>query len=256
VSTQQVDGKQSRKDAFRFYWNRHNDPELDLAFDEVLLTDAAAGYGGLHFYSWAMPTVILGHNQPSGDVNPEIVERLRLRVVRRGSGGTGIIHDRDIGVSLALPLSHPKAIGIRSLYRSFASGIARGLWALGIPGETVPYEDGQTLPHSPVCFLTHGNDSVLLRGKKIFGSAQIRRAGAVLIHGTLLRELDVDLYKAVFRTSQQEISTLVAGVGILTGNRTPAVSALAKSLADAFGFVLARPELAEAEADQTGHPPR
>lgn len=251
MSAQDEINTHARKNTLRFYWNRHHDPELDLAFDEVLLTDAAAGYAGLHIYSWDVPTVVLGYNQSLDDVNPEIVEGLNLRVVRRASGGTGIIHNRDIGVSLALPLSHPLASGIRPLYRSFANGISQGLWALGVPGETVPYEYEQTSPRSAVCFLTHGNDSVLLHGKKIFGSAQIRRANAVLIHGTLLLGLDADLYGAMFRAPQQDITTLVAGVEPLTGNRKPVVGVLAKSLANAFGLPLARPESTQSDGVQS-----
>jgi lipoate-protein ligase A len=242
VSAQNTANAQRKNSSLRFHWNRHHDPELDLAFDEVLLTNAAAGHAGLHVYSWEMPTAVLGYNQSLDDVNPRVVDALDLRVVRRASGGTGIIHDRDIGVSLALPLSHPKASGIRQLYRSFGVGISRGLWALGVPGETVPYENEQTSPHSAICFLTHGNDSVLLHGKKVFGSAQIRRSRAVLIHGTLLLEPDLDLYEAVFRVPRQEIAALVTGARALTGNRTPVVGVLATSIADVFGFTLATPE--------------
>jgi lipoate-protein ligase A len=102
--------------------------------------------------------------------------------------------------------------GIRKLYHALGGAIADALQTLGYP--VVPLQGDAGGPDSPVCFEQHGHDGLYLEGRRVFGSAQVRRQRAVMIHGTLLLEFDADLYSSVFGSDparlRQRITSLAA----------------------------------------------
>ncbi|HHQ47954.1 MAG TPA: lipoate--protein ligase family protein, partial [Acidobacteria bacterium] len=107
------------------------DPFRVLAAEESLLEAAASGEVILLLASWPGPSVILGHGQPEGDVDLELCRREGIPVLRRITGGTGVVHDRDLAVSLALPAGHPWAGTITGLYGRFLEVLVAVLGKLG-----------------------------------------------------------------------------------------------------------------------------
>jgi len=121
------------------------------------------------------------------------------------SGGGAILHDREVTYCLTLPRSHPFARDTGQLYRAVHEVFLRVLsrWA---PIEQSPWRLArceQPSPQQPssepfLCFARRSSGDILLRpaGKtetsvdyhdyKIVGSAQRRRRGAVMQHGSLL----------------------------------------------------------------------
>jgi len=161
--------------------------EENMAIDERLLERAIdEDQISFRFYRWREATLSLGHFQAKqgGPVAECFAD---LPVVTRLSGGGAILHDRELTYSLAIPAAHPLAKTPTSLYAIVHSAFIEALAEQGIEvsmrGEELAAQNGEFL-----CFLRGDRHDVLCNGQKVLGSAQRRRKGAVLQHGSLILE--------------------------------------------------------------------
>ena len=155
-----------------------------MAVDAALLDSAVAGAGAtVRIYRWREPTVSLGYFQ-----SPDALEGTpfaKLPRVRRLSGGGAILHDDEITYSCALPAGHPLAAVPSQLYRRVAHAVSDLLTSLGASAN--PRGTPQAPASEPfLCFGRGDPNDVVSHGRKIMGSEQRRRRGAVLQHGALL----------------------------------------------------------------------
>ena len=156
-----------------------------MAVDQWMLEQVVAGGRPmLRWYRWSEPTVSLGHFQAS--LPPEVAERFQgLAVVRRLSGGGAILHHHELTYAVALPAGHPWADEPRQLYDRVHAAIVDVLQRHELPvtprGEAQPGLGGAFL-----CFSRGDSFDLVWQGHKVLGSAQRRRKGAVLQHGSLL----------------------------------------------------------------------
>lgn len=158
-----------------------------MAVDEVLLESAAEqGQATLRFYQWSEPTLSLGYFQAYGERRGHISSR-DCDVVRRQTGGGAIMHDREWTYSLALPVAHPLAADATFLYHAVHEALCATMaqWDVSLAvrdaSEALPADRQPFL-----CFLRKTEGDVLCEGVKVGGSAQRRRRGAILQHGSLI----------------------------------------------------------------------
>jgi lipoate-protein ligase A len=165
------------------YWN--------MALDEAILTHAIKGKSPntIRFYKWKPSTVSIGRNQSlSGEVNMEVLDRLKYNVVRRITGGGAVFHDsiREITYSIVCPikvLKECKAYTVLEQFELIENGIVNGLINYGLEPE-------KGIIHCPAIFL---------EGKKFSGNAQIRKRNYILQHGTILLEINPELMYSVLK---------------------------------------------------------
>jgi lipoate-protein ligase A len=181
----------------------------DLAREACLLDRAAEGRVSMLLTCWQGPVVVLGYAQKPDGVNLEWCRAHGLTVLRRLTGGTGVIHRGDLGVGLFLPESHGWAKGIVGLYERFLDVIAPALGSLGSDVSRLSKPARTSRVRSPICFLDQLSDTLTVDGRKAVGCAQTRRRGAVLIHAAILLGLDVELYARVFEVG---IDAVRAGI--------------------------------------------
>lgn len=217
----------------RWHHPEGTDPALSLATEESLL-DAGLG-PWLLTWSWADPVLILGFGQDLGGVDLEYCRREGLAVLRRCSGGTGVIHRGDLSASLLLPPGHPWSSGIRGLYDRFAAGFTCVLEEAGVPSKRPTAPALGTVRRSPICFEDHLAETLLVGGRKVLGCAQARRASGALVHGTLLLSENSSLYNGVFHVSRERVRAALGPVP--GGPHDPAAMArrLARALSEALG---------------------
>jgi lipoate-protein ligase A len=133
--------------------------------------------------------------QPLDDVDLEACARDGVDVVRRPSGGRAVLHDQEVTYSVVCRSTDP-AFGGRVLESCsrIHEAVAAGLSLLGV--RTTPRgmpadlrrdaREGATVAD---CFARPAAHELLDdRGRKLVGSAQARRAGALLQHGSVLLE--------------------------------------------------------------------
>lgn len=158
-----------------------------MAVDEVLLETAAGGGGpSLRFYGWSEPTLSLGYFQRFEDARRHPPSRDCPRV-RRQTGGGAILHDHELTYSLALPETHRLAVRATQLYEAVHEALRRALDDFGIAAALRADDDeGRTGGEPFLCFQRRTRYDVLVGTTKVCGSAQRRRRGAILQHGSLL----------------------------------------------------------------------
>jgi lipoate---protein ligase len=160
------------------------DPALSTAVDEAILTCRSKGLveNTLSFYSRDHPTVSLGYFEKAEEcIDLELCRDLGIEVVRRLSGGSAIFTDQmqivySLTVEAGLVPENPKGS-----YPLICGGVVEGLKSLGIDAKHRPLND------------------VVVNERKISGSAQTRKNGAVLQHGTVIVDSDLETMMRVLR---------------------------------------------------------
>ena len=169
-----------------------HDAYLNMALDEAISEGLRAGSSPptIRFYNWEPSAVSIGYFQGIRDeVNLEVCREHGVDCIRRWTGGGAVYHDfeGEITYSVIAPAGiFPKNI-IES-YGLICGWLVKGLESLGIEAEFRPVND------------------ILVKGKKISGSAQTRRGGIFLQHGTLLYGLDLKTMFSVLNVSKQKIT--------------------------------------------------
>lgn len=158
-------------------WNMAVDAAL---LDESLNRDAIF----LRMYRWSEATVSLGHFQDQAEQqrDPRLAS---LPAVRRLSGGGAILHHHEQTYSCCLPPSHPLAQQPYQLYERIHAAFVEWLATWGI--EVAPRgRDSKRTDEPFLCFQREAAPDLVVCGHKVLGSAQRRRRGAVMQHGSLL----------------------------------------------------------------------
>jgi lipoate-protein ligase A len=171
--------------------------EANMARDLGLLGACAHGAirGAIRLYGFAPACLSLGRMQPLDDVDLEACARDGVDVVRRPSGGRAVLHDQEVTYSVVSRSTDPVFGGrvLESCSR-IHEAVAAGLDVLGV--RTIPRAMPANLRRDALegaavadCFARPAAHELLDdRGRKLVGSAQARRAGALLQHGSVLLE--------------------------------------------------------------------
>src|SRR5207237_3798 len=112
------------------------------------------------------------------------------------SGGTAVLHDGGhLGYSLALPPGHPLAPSdVLEAYRRVNQLVTRALRGLGAAAEPLSVGAARgTAPDPllrPACYGSLAPHEIVVGGRKLVGSAQVRRRGVVLHEGGVLLRFD------------------------------------------------------------------
>jgi lipoyl(octanoyl) transferase len=226
----------------------------NMAVDEMLLDGVAGGatLPTLRFYQWSPPCLSLGYFQPFEVVDVEGCRAQGVDVVRRPTGGRAILHDREVTYSIALPASLLGPDGaVLPSYHRLSLALQNGLRRLGVPATLAPESAARgSAEHGPACFDRPSAHEILLRGRKLVGSAQMRRAGAILQHGSILIEPRIKKLSACLRlaASAKGIEDGVAGlaeVGVTDPARVAAE--IGQAFEAAFGVSLINDSLGRDE---------
>jgi len=161
----------------------------NMAVDEAILEAATHRevLPTLRLYAWNPPCLSLGYAQPISDVDESRLEKFDWDLVRRPTGGRAILHTDELTYSVCGPEDEPVLAGdILSSYKRLSSAILAAIEQIGISVQALPQKkNANSKSPEPVCFEVPSNYEITADGKKLVGSAQARRQGGVLQHGTL-----------------------------------------------------------------------
>lgn len=196
-------------ETWRLIRSGHLTGARNMAIDEAMIESVAAGGPPtLRLYGWEPAAVSLGYFQDFGSEVDELAcNSLGIDIVRRLTGGRAILHDVEVTYSLVISEDHPLIPkGITESYRVISEGLVRGLELLGLDAKmTVPARRTPgPLGSSPACFDAPSWYEVTVDGKKVIGSAQVRRHGVVLQHGSIPLDLDADKLFAILKFNNEE----------------------------------------------------
>jgi len=183
-----------------------------MAVDEYHLKLAATSATPIfRIYRWAPGTLSLGYFQNYQDRMTHEAS-LAAPLVRRPSGGGGILHDRELTYSLTVPQLHPWTKKRIEFYSEIHCSLIETLQQFGVTArfysDAAPSEQPQSLKSfvdQPVdrqmchevaeraglpflCFMRRTGGDLVIGEMKVVGSAQYRRSTGFIQHGSILLE--------------------------------------------------------------------
>ena len=204
-----------------------------MAVDDALLEAARRDEAPptLRLYGWSRPTLSLGrHQEPRAGIDHDFRRRRGIDWVRRPTGGRAVLHDREVTYSIVLPASLARGAGVGEVYQVLSGALLSGLSQAfrrsgvqafrpaGKPIRTSERPNARTPEHlKPAsCFATAAGGDGLADAGKLVGSAQARRAGAVLQHGSVLLAVRRGDWEGLFGAAGLEVA-LADLTGIVPG---------------------------------------
>lgn len=183
---------------WRLLQSGERDGATNMAIDEAVLEAVTAGrsHPTLRLYGWCPPCLSLGFSQCAADVDLDACAQRGWDIVRRPTGGQAILHVDELTYSVCAPLNEPRvAGGVVESYGRLATGLLAALRLIGLePAQARPSYPPQEGAHGPACFDGPARYEVTVspedsdggpQPRKLVGSAQSRRLGGLLQHGTL-----------------------------------------------------------------------
>jgi len=250
-------------------------PEYNMAADEAMMMAVGAGEAPptLRFFRWNPPTLSIGYFQKAADeVLLDEVKARGIGFVRRPTGGRAVLHDAEVTYSIVVPENYPGLpSSVTESYRVLSEGLVHGFRTLGLDAEMVSLASEEEKAKyasagSAACFDSPSWYELVVDGRKVAGSAQLRKHGAVLQHGSILLDMDVrQLFSLLqFRTERlrermaASFADKAAAINELRGARglppvdaASAEEAFAAGWAKALGARLAPGDLSPREAAET-----
>jgi lipoate-protein ligase A len=242
------------------------DGPWNMAVDEAMLQAGVEGLipPTLRFYAWQPPAVSLGFFQPLDEgISRSEIARRGFGLVRRPSGGRAILHNDELTYSVVVPEGAIKeGRSVMGSYRTLSRGIEAGLGLLGVGAEFAERKSpermrAQGLP--TVCFAKAAKCDMTVAGRKIVGSAQTRRRGVIMQHGSVPITMDPQEHLAVMpgggegAENHERLRQSACGVAEALG-RVVSFEELAQALAEGFrqnlGIELTPGELTDWELAQ------
>ncbi len=145
----------------------------------------------LRLYVIKPSAVTIGYFQKVSDaVDLDYLSKENIPFTRRITGGGSVYHDAEgeITYSVVADLTFiPR--DLQESYKFICGGIVEALSFLGLKAEFVPVND------------------VVVNGKKISGNAQARRGKAVLQHGTLMYNTDLEILSKVLKIPKEKLAS-------------------------------------------------
>ena len=166
----------------------------NMAIDEAILLSIAQGEAPptIRFYGWSPACLSIGYSQDWVQaVNEEACAELGVDCVRRPTGGRAVLHEHEVTYAVVVPEGHrllPK--GVTESYRVLSQGILRGLQSLGVPAQMASGHNQRKKQGTAACFDATSWYELVVDGRKLVGSAQMRRGGVILQHGSILVRFD------------------------------------------------------------------
>ncbi len=213
----------------------------NMAVDEAIARTTATGRvpPTIRFYMWEPPCISLGRHQPLAEIDLQRAQSDGVDVVRRPTGGRAILHTDELTYSVAGPTSEPRLQGaVLDCYLRLSEAITHGLERLGLR----VYKADATARAGPdvsaVCFEVPSAYEILtVDGRKIVGSAQVRKRDWMLQHGAIPLWGDVTRLVNYLALSEEERERLRAHL-----------SRRATTVSEALGRAVTFDEVAESLA--------
>ena len=187
---------------------KENNGKYNMDFDLEILNQAIANKNKepvIRFYGWTPACVSLGRNQLESKVNTEYCKEHGIDIVKRVTGGRGLLHDDEVTYSFVCPTDFLNAgDSVINSYKEISSAIIEGFKYIDISLELGGKKKIEA-SHDYCMLLSTGAD-LSYNGKKLIGSAQYRTQGYILQHGSVLFGYNKEVIENIFNEKTDENS--------------------------------------------------
>lgn len=154
-------------------------------------------------YGWSPACVSLGRNQKSDFLDVDFLKQNNIDYVRRLTGGRALLHDDEITYSYICPASFlENGENVVNSYKEISKILIDAFKKLDIEldfGGTKKVKG-----HMDYCMLVSTGADLCYQNRKLIGSAQFRKEGYILQHGSILYDYDKELLEKIFK---EEVDT-------------------------------------------------
>lgn len=154
-------------------------------------------YPIFRLYGWHPACISLGRNQQDAFIDKKFLKDTGIDLVKRLTGGRALLHDNEITYSYICPVSCLKhGENVMQSYVEISQILIDGFAKLGIE-----LDFGASKPVNTkfdYCMLISTGADLCYKGKKLIGSAQCRKEGYILQHGSILYDYDAALLEKIF----------------------------------------------------------
>ncbi|WP_203472666.1 lipoate--protein ligase family protein [Dissulfurispira thermophila] len=179
------------------------DAAYNMALDEAIAISVRNSNAPptLRFYNWRCTSVSLGSFQKIADINIEYCINNNIPVVRRPTGGRGILHGDELTYSFSARNEGFFSGGLLETYHRLSLAFQSSLHRMGLKVTIkTQRESVANLTRSPLCFKSTSYGEISLDGKKLIGSAQKRWKDGFLQQGSIPYSIDYEKIDLVFKT--------------------------------------------------------
>lgn len=149
-------------------------------------------------YGWSPACVSLGRNQKSDFIDEKFLKEHNIDVVRRLTGGRALMHDNEITYSFVCPVSYLKnGENVVESYKEISQILIDAFKKIGIELDFGGIKKPQG--HKDYCMLVSTGADLCYKGRKLIGSAQFRKEGYILQHGSILYDYDRNVLEKIFK---------------------------------------------------------
>lgn len=196
-------------DKWRVIKSKSYNGAMNMAIDEAIMIAHKEGRvkPTLRFYTWEPACITIGYFQKLEDeIDLQRCMELNVDCVRRITGGRAVLHENELTYSVIVSEDNDLMdSSINKSYKFISEGLVRGLNLSDIytdklnKGERIGREN-----LSPACFNAHASYEVSINKKKVIGSAQSRKNGIILQHGSIILDFDASKLFEFIKTESQE----------------------------------------------------
>ena len=181
-------------------------PAENMAIDDAIFELIQEGKSTplIRFYDWNPATLSLGYHQNAeAEVDFQKLAETGYGFVRRPTGGRLVLHKNEVTYAVRSPNDEHLAGNVLKSYGNISLALAEGLRLLNIDVEFEQKELSSFSQREPVnpCFNSSSKYELAIQGKKVVGSAQVRKNGVLLQHGSI-----------ILNENQREIAYLMPGL--------------------------------------------
>lgn len=186
--------------------------KYNMDFDEKLLNYAIEQQLEapiLRFYGWSPACVSIGRNQSDKHINKTFCQANNIDIVRRVTGGRALFHDNELTYSFVCPCNFlKKGETVIASYKEISGALAAGFEKLGIKADFP--DDKKTKTKFEYCMSLSTGADLSYKGKKIVGSAQFRKQGYILQHGSIIFNYNPEIIENIFseKPERSHIATI------------------------------------------------
>jgi len=168
----------------------------NMAIDQTLLELAGEeGLCVLRVYRWSPFTLSFGRNEPAARRYDRVaIAREHVPTVRRPTGGRAVWHAGELTYAVAAPAGQFGTLP--AAYHAIHRVIADALRSLGADA-SLAADGGATALGAGACFASPAGGEVMVGGRKVVGSAQVRVGAGMLQHGSVLLDDDQERVAAL-----------------------------------------------------------
>ena len=178
----------------------YNNGKKNMEIDEELLNNAIETESltpTFRLYGWTPACISLGRNQRDGFLDRNLLTTLGIDIVTRLTGGRALLHDKEITYSFICNQNFLKnGASIIKSYTEISEILIKAFNKLNI--NLTLGGDSVHTKHD-YCMLVSTGADLNYEGRKLIGSAQCRKKGYILQHGSILFDYNKTLLEEIFK---------------------------------------------------------